>query len=49
MIPLVREKGSDRENTRDFKYFDVILFLLNSMDIITYYFVHTFICSNFSQ
>lgn len=43
-FPLVREKGSDREvNTRDFKYFDVILFLKqDSMDLITYYFVYTF-------
>lgn len=44
LFPLVREKGSDREvNTRDFKYFDVILFLKqDSMDLITYYFVYTF-------
>ena len=43
-FPLVREKGSDREaNTRDFKYFGVILFLKqNSMHIITYYFVYIF-------
>lgn len=48
-FPLVREKGSDREvNTRDFKYFGAILFLKqDSMLIITYYFVYTFICWNF--